>query len=115
MKKWSKLISLESTERLETEYSIPPETITSLDVKKSRQKGKSFTKYFSPHINPDDDFKLSLAINKVGEEVRGKLNGSYDGSDVMLCSPLSVKLWSERDKGETRTRSGATTLKIANK
>ena len=47
-------------EKLEYEFGVDPGEIDEEDWEKSRAKGPEFLEYFSPDMNPDDTFRLSM-------------------------------------------------------
>lgn len=106
----------EAMERFETEYGPPPqedtEEVVSPQVLRHRkkvlqQKGKEWKELFGDNVNDDDDFKMGIAINTKANKKKEasessssvKLYADFYRSDVILASPLALKMACDGERG----------------
>ena len=103
--------------RFMTEYTVEP----SSDDEKKVSKGEHFCEYFGPEKNTDDDFRMGISFNAsfvkgVAKAVKRslvrdhredgedddsarypiRLYSPFQSSDLIIASPLSLKLLNER-------------------
>ena len=76
----------------------------SLARQKAERKGAEWCEFFGPEVNADDDFRIGIAITPgraggrgVAHRTRVELFSDFYGSDLVVASPLGLRLLLERD------------------
>ena len=109
--------TVDKQDRFETEYG-PPKVEENMDqVSRQRrrtvleQKGKEWTELFGDKANDDDDFRIGLSLNpkrvsgskqtnnaaSANTKIAIKLFTDFYKSDIILASPLAMKVTAEED------------------
>ena len=107
--------SVANYDRFEEEYGPPPQPESEETFEESRQrrrqvlqqKGAEWNDLFGDDVNDDDDFKLGLSVNisaprKAGssESAAVKLFTDFFKSDIILASPLGLKMACTNEDGD---------------
>lgn len=103
----------ENLDRFETEYGIPVinESATDATIDQHRKatlrkKGKEWLELFGDHVNDDDDFRMGISFNTGrkrgmggGSTVSVKLFADFFRSDIIMASPLGLKMTAHQQDG----------------
>jgi len=95
-------------ERFDAEFGPPPAQPVENEVQKHRQKalerkGKEWNALFGDDVNDDDDFKLGLSISMPNKNRHAaiRLYTDFYKSDIIVASPLGLKIFMDSKKEET--------------
>lgn len=92
----------DNAQRFESEYNLPSGSVDKLNqIPKEEIQKAGFSKSFS-HVetfrgNIDDSFTLGIKLTGKGQKLRPKLYSRFYESDLIVASPLGLRLAIEKD------------------
>ena len=129
--------NVDQLERFEAEYSAPPpdqeeDGPNHTDAEKQRrrksvlkEKGIDWLELFGDEVNSDDDFKIGLSIQHVNSRIKGtgkdqsprrhfhvKLYSEFYHCDLILASPLSLKIHSDSQNEDSLDHDFLSSIEI---